>query len=262
MAKKEEPLCYQWKKGENYSQVDKLQSEQTIGDAAFLVFESGRLLNKNLVDEFLVQIPSLAEPLFAIGEVPVAQPPKQKKPSNKKVAAYDYPTEEELANSMKDGKYSMGTAKAIPHPDDMPPVQQVQQSRNDNFAGGLREDGDESMSHADFTQGISHDNLQSYRPPIENPLNAIIDKTKKVELEMNLTLKVKLPVLGFFDMLDDDFVNDNMDGLLNALINKIKQNDLDSQIKNNLIKIYNINTQEQCQQQQQKNITAEEKENN
>jgi len=248
---KQNHKCYQWKKGDNYGKVDKTQSEKKVGEIDYLVFESGRLINKNLIEEFLVEIPSLTEPLFTPEEIPAEQKTSPRgKPSHKAIKPQnDYPTEEELANSLKDGKYSLGKAEVVPHPDDLPP--QPLHGRVDNFAAGLEEDGRETRSPNNFTAGLEEDNRRPQKK-LEDPFISIIDKAKKKEFELNIQLKIKLPATGFFEMLDEDYLNNNLDGLLNSLINKIKQSDLDSQIKENLIRIYNIET---CKQE---DITTEE----
>lgn len=237
--------CYQWKKGDNYGEVDKTQTEKKIGEIDYIVFESGRLINKNLIDEFLVSIPSLEEPMFIPEEIPEAQKttPRGVRKTNVPDPKSDFPTEEELANSMKDGKYSLGQAETIPHPDDLPPIQVKR--HNDNFTAGLVEEGKEHLINNDnFTQGLQEESRANTQKPVVDPFISIIDKAKKKEFNLDIKLTVKLPASGFFAMLDDDYVKDNLDGLLKSLINKIKQSDLDSQIKENLIRIYNIETDE------------------
>lgn len=253
--------CYQWKKGDDYGNCDKVQSEKKIGEDTFIVFESGRLINKKLIEEFLVEIPSLNEPFFSQEDVnneidaknKITKQPVTKAPQRKTaVENYDYPSEEELANHLKDGKYSMGNAKAIPHPDDMPPPR-IEKSK-DNFTTGLVEEGKEHLQrNNDFAKGLTEETRPTRKP--ENPFASIIDKARKKDFTLNLKINVKLPSEAFFEILDEDFVNENIDSMLNALINKIKQSDLDSQIKENLIQIYKLDTL--CQT---KNITTDENE--
>lgn len=245
----EKKQCYQWKKGENGGAVDRTQAEKKVGEVDYIVFESGRLINKSLIDEFLVPIPSLEEPMFDPAEfaaqtVPNPNVNKNSNASLRKTS--DYPSAEELANFEKNGQYSLGKAEAIPHPDQLPPPPPPSANPiNDNFTRGLAEEGKEHLMQNNFTQGLGVD--QSQRKA-HDPIRNLIDKTKKKSFNLSLNLHVQLPVAAFFEMLDDDFVKDNLDSILNELINKIKQTDLDSQLKENLIKMYNINTESIWQQ--------------
>lgn len=238
---KEKELCYQWKKGENYSKVDKVQSEKKVGEIDYYVFESGRLINKNLVDEFLVEIPSLKEPLFISEESKKTQ---KNTPEKRHVQMTNVQDEEVLSESdierlKQDGKLSLGKANPIPHPDNLPktPVK-----KEDNFAKNLSEDGKEYLTQnkkkTDISQGLQVDD--SKKSNSQNSFLNIIDKAKQKEFKLNLVLNIKLPMEGFFEILDDDFVKDNADNILKSLINKIKQSDLDNQIKENLIRIYKL----------------------
>jgi hypothetical protein len=241
-------LCFQWKQGENRGLVDKVATEKTIGEDNFYVFESGRIINKNVVEEYLVQIPSLDQPLFVDDTVvqenravsppvPVKKQNAQRKPSIKRKDV-DYPSEEELSRNMHDGKYSMGNADVIPHPDEIPQMQQQMYNvQQDNFASGIAGEYDDTN---EMTRGLSYEE-PTVRIEKANPVTAIIDKAKKKEFELELKLKVNLPAQGLFDILDDEFVAENLESILNVLINKIKQTDLDEQLKANLISIYNIN---------------------
>lgn len=240
--KKEKEICYQWRQGENYALCDKLQTEKVIGTDTFLVFESGRLINKNMIGEYLIEIPSMDEPILVPEQpVPVAQPQVQQrpqravqKPRNGKKRNYDIPHESEIANLMNNGSYSMGQAEVIPHPDDVNTPVIVEEN---TFMAGLNDEFDEHAQN--FIGNVQEETYAPQQRRI-NPVDAIIDKAKKKEFELELKLKVKLPAQGLFDMLDEDFVKENLDDLLNSLINKIKQNDLDEQIKMNLLNIYNI----------------------
>lgn len=247
--KTEERKCYQWKKGDSYGEVDKAQSEKTIGDQDYIVFESGRLIAKNIIDEFLVEIPSMNEPFFEKEQQQQPQPqqpmnqPVQPAPSGNASMQLDYPSEDELQNVKNGDKYSMGNAAAIPHPDDMPPPV-IKQSPANDITAGLVEEGKEHLlqSAHDMTKGLAVESAPPVAPvaPKKSQFDDIIDKTKKVEYNLDLNITVKLPSAAFFEILDEEFLEAHKDDILNALINKIKQTNLDDQIKENLINLYNL----------------------
>lgn len=241
MSKEKETLCFQWKKGENYGLCDEVQQEKKIGEIDYYVFTSGRLINKALIDEFLVEIPSLNEPMFDPDpHEQIERPPAQRHVQTADIANDEYLSEADVERLKSEGKLSLGKAKAIPHPDDLPPP--VIKKQPDTFVQGLPEDGKEHRHHktsnTDISKGLEVESRKPAPPP--NPFLGIIDKAKKKDFELELLLNVKLPVEGFFTLLDDDYIQSNLDNIMEALINKIKQSDLDSQIKENLIRIYNI----------------------
>lgn len=55
-------LDFQWIKGENLSTPEKFKGIKTVGDFIFIEFQSGRRINKDLVDEYMVTFPALPEP--------------------------------------------------------------------------------------------------------------------------------------------------------------------------------------------------------
>jgi hypothetical protein len=229
---KEKDKPFQWQKGENYGTVEVVEREITLGDVDYLVFKSGRQINKNLLDEFLVRLEDVNQPIIDAS----INPYEKKKTPN---TFTEYPTIEDLQSKQNsDGTFTVGKAETIPHPDEVDKVQQFNKRKQS-------EEGPETRR-----EPIANTNRQvidTVKEPPKSPVYDIIAKAKKEEYELILTVKVKLPVKHFFDLLDDDFVKDNKNIILKEMINKIKREDLDSQIQANLIKIYNI--QEDVQQE-------------
>lgn len=236
--------CYQWKKGKSYGMCDIVQSIKTVGTEKYILFESGRLLAVNLIEEFLVEIPSLNEPLFIKENMSSELSQTHTKPiASNDIDGLKYPHESELINMKNGDKYSLGTATVIPHPNQ---ISQPIVNHNNDITRGLVEEGKEHLitnRQNNIEQRTVIGNTQSLNSS-RNEFDDIIKKTKKKEFDLELKITVKLPSQAFFEILDDEYLEENLDGILGALINKIKQTDLDQQIKKNLINIYNIKNNE------------------
>jgi len=72
-------LDFQWIKGENLSIPEKFKGIKNIGDFIFIEFQSGRRINKDLVDEYMVTFPALPEPPQPQFQTPSPSEPRQKK---------------------------------------------------------------------------------------------------------------------------------------------------------------------------------------
>lgn len=215
---------WQWKKGENYKQIEISSHEDIEEDMTFIVFESGRKINKNLVDEFLVKLESPDFPIITEDALP------EKHLGN---ALLDYPTLEDIqAMQKQDGTFSAGAAVAIPHPNDVEKLKKFNElQQKQSVSAKLK-----------APQQVSEQPINNVSSNVikKSPTFDILNKARKQEYDLTLSIKVKLPIQGFFDLLDEDFVKTNQNAILNDMITKIKQEELDTQLKENLIKIYNI----------------------
>lgn len=226
---------FQWKKGDDYATIETISHETNDEGITYLVFESGRKINKSLVDEFLVQIEHPSVPVLSEHSNPYKD---SEKPITKMLL--DYPTMEEIeAKKNNEGNVNLGKAEAIPHPSDEQKTQAFVKQQETTVARS------KTVTHDPLIAGITENGLQKQdivRPIVkhQSPIVGIIDKAKKQDYELELKISVKLPIVHFFDLLDEDFIEKNKHDLLNEMINKIKREDLDSQLKENLIKLYNI----------------------
>lgn len=232
MAKEIKELYFQWKKSELYGTVETVEREITLGDIDYYVFKSGRQINKTVVYEYMVQLES---PTATV--VDMNHNPYEEDQQKKKNAILEYPTLEEIKQQQNnDGVANLGKAIAIPHPDDIEKVQLF----NQEVQKTAKKQDHIVRSKETYTNDNSYINDNINMTKSKSPVYEIINKAKKEEFELTLSIKVKLPVKHFFDILDEDFVENNKNDILTELINKIKHEDLDSQLRSNLINIYNI----------------------
>lgn len=63
-------LDFQWIKGENLSTIERFKGIKYSGDLTFIEFESGRRINKDLLDEFMVTFPAQPKLLPVPQEIP------------------------------------------------------------------------------------------------------------------------------------------------------------------------------------------------
>ena len=75
----------------------------------------------------------------------------------------------------------------------------------------------------------------------------MISNAKKLDVDINIKLCVNIPYSGFFEMLDDDFVNNNADKFIDEIFNYINDNDsIKNQVKNFLVDYYLISKNKDC----------------
>lgn len=72
-------LDFQWIKGDNLSIAEKFKSIKKIGDFIFIEFQSGRRINRDLIDEFMVTFPAMPEPVHPQINTSTAEENKPKK---------------------------------------------------------------------------------------------------------------------------------------------------------------------------------------
>lgn len=216
---------FQWKKGEHYAKIETIEKEITLGDIDYYIFKSGRQINKEVINEFMVQLESPDMPLVNPSDNPNIGMETSIKKDN---GILNYPSIEELGGQAGQ-EIKLGKAEVIPHPDDMEKTIAFKKSHQGEAQKSIK-----SISN-DMNMGTV-----PFQSPVKNPMTDIINKAKKEKYVLNLEITVSLPVKHFFDLLDEDFVKNNKDIILNEMINKIKREDLDTQLKNNLTKIYNI----------------------
>jgi hypothetical protein len=106
---------WQWLKGENAPNLETTTKEITLGNDEYLVFESGSQVNKKLIDDYIVQIPSLKEPRVSI-ENYLQKQRVTEQVSQEAQQDFKNPGMEQIIDD-KD-KNNLGNAEIIPHPDD------------------------------------------------------------------------------------------------------------------------------------------------
>lgn len=78
---------FQWIKGEYLSTTENYKNTVSSGDAIFLEFSSGRRINMDLLDEYLVYFP--AQPKISQPEQPIVNPTPVKRDSTVTAIVYD-----------------------------------------------------------------------------------------------------------------------------------------------------------------------------
>jgi len=241
---------FQWKKGEHYADVEIISKEFKDEDGdTFYIFESGRRINKNFIDEFMVK---LENPNLPVLDKKENLPPELNEEKRIKSGSLtDYPTEDEL-QSKKSGedKFNLGNADAIPHPDDVEKVREFNQKINSQKQEQPRPVKTNNISQGIPVDGESRKNqeIKNFNTTNQNQTNKtefdIFKNAKKQTFKIRLTLETDLPVKSFFNTLDDKFIKKNKNAIIQELINEIKEKDLDKQLKENLIRIYNLNPEQ------------------
>ncbi len=78
---------FQWIKGENLSATENYKNAVSNGDSIFIEFSSGRRINMDLLDEYLVYFP--AQPKIHHPEPPMVSQPPSKRDSTVTAIVYD-----------------------------------------------------------------------------------------------------------------------------------------------------------------------------
>lgn len=171
----------------------------------------------------------------------------------------NYPSKEELELKRNEsGQYSMGAQTTYaPMPSDEEMYGQIfkqpkQSPKADTMLSGLSYD-DEQISEKvnnfdtfDFAPSSKQVSPQKKiaqekaEPKTSNANSILISNAKKQEVELELIFKAKIPVAAFFEAMDDAYVKKNQNSLLTEIINGLKMNELDKQLKEKLKEFYGL----------------------
>jgi hypothetical protein len=198
---------WQWLKGENAPNLETTTKEITLGNDEYLVFESGSQVNKKLIDDYIVQIPSLKEPRVSI-ENYLQKQRVTEQVSQEAQQDFKNPGMEQIIDD-KD-KNNLGNAEIIPHPDD---AQEMMRWENKH-----KKQVSQSTQQA-----------QTIQQP-QDPLIDLLKKSKKEKVKIKLEVDVELPSNLFLQILLDSY-EDKKDLILNYTLNLVKNKSFDEELK-------------------------------
>jgi len=198
---------WQWLKGENAPNLETTTKEITLGNDEYLVFESGSQVNKKLIDDYIVQIPSLKEPRISI-ENYLQKQRITEQVSQEAQQDFKNPGMEQIIDD-KD-KNNLGNAEIIPHPDD---AQEMMRWENKHK---------KQVSQSAQT-------AQTIQQP-QDPLIDLLKKSKKEKVKIKLEVDVELPSNLFLQILLDSY-EDKKDLILNYTLNLVKNKSFDEELK-------------------------------
>jgi len=198
---------WQWLKGENAPNLETTTKEITLGNDEYLVFESGSQVNKKLIDDYIVQIPSLKEPRISI-ENYLQKQRITEQVSQEAQQDFKNPGMEQIIDD-KD-KNNLGNAEIIPHPDD---AQEMMRWENKH-----KKQVSQSTQQA-----------QTIQQP-QDPLIDLLKKSKKEKVKIKLEVDVELPSNLFLQILLDSY-EDKKDLILNYTLNLVKNKSFDEELK-------------------------------
>lgn len=181
--------------------------EVKLGTDDYLVFKSGAQVNKKLIDDYVVQIPSLNEPKVSIEDF-VSQQKKHKQVEHDVVNDFKN-TGMEHVQDEKDVN-NMGNAEIIPHPDDTQAMIQWEMKHNKP-----QEQDSPTRKPA---------------PKAKDPLLDLLEKSKKEKVSLNVDLELEMPSSLFLKILVDSY-DDKKDIILGFILGIIKDGTLDEEIK-------------------------------
>jgi len=198
---------WQWVKGENMPNVETAIKEIKLGNDEYLVFKSGAQVNKKLIDDYVVEIPSLNEPQISI-ESYLEQQKTVKKIEQTANDTSNYGMEK--IQEKKDVN-NMGDAEIIPHPDDRQELVNWELKYN------------KPQAHA-LTQ-------QAQIAKQKDPLLDLIEKSKKKKVPVKISLELEMPSPSFLEILLETY-EDKEEIMVDYILQIIKGKNLDKELKN------------------------------
>jgi hypothetical protein len=213
MDEKEEPKFevsfWQWIKGEHAPNVETTLKEITLGTDDYLVFKSGTQVNKKLIDDYVVKIPSLNEPKISIENY------LQKQKVNEQVsqdAQHDFnnPGMEQIIDD-KD-KNNLGNAENVPHPDDAQEMMKWE------------------AKHKNAQQSTNQPVNQPQQSVQKDPLLDLLEKSKKEKVKIKIEVDVEIPSNLFLQILLDSY-EDKKDLILDYTLTLMKNDSFNDELK-------------------------------
>ncbi len=149
----------------------------------------------------------------------------------------DYPSEDDLKILKVNGMYDMTNYDI----NKLKKNDVVIKSNNNDIIGDIT-----SIKSNNIINKDNHTNINK-ADDSNDLIKVMISNAKKLDVDINIKLCVNIPYSGFFEMLDDDFVNNNADKFIDEIFNYINDNDsIKNQVKNFLVDYYLISKNKDC----------------
>ena len=219
---------YQWLTGKFKDEVEEVKEV----DGEHIIFKSGNKIKKEDMDDEMKPVGSFND---IDGNVRFNS-----------AKFMDGILQEDLEQYSKgeNGVYSMGQAKPaglLTPEEEARLIAQAQaksaKAKNDAFLAGIPTEDEVSYS-APAPQRAQEPKKsvapQKNAPKQYQPINEIevlINNARKEDVELELSFKAKIPVKAFFGMMDDAFLRKNSNQIIAQIIERIKTNELEKQLK-------------------------------
>jgi hypothetical protein len=219
---------YQWIKGENCGTIESFATEVKSENDTYVIFESGRQINKVLVDEFMVKISGANAPVIQnkisktidnLGNTYVHNQDKRFELVGDKFIVDE--------NADLSTPINVGKAESIPWAE---PTGIVLGPPKDPMFDGIPEDTSHRLPMVN-TPVFQTQPVRAY----EN----LLKTAKKHERDFKISIKMNIPIPSFFDTLDDEYIEQNIDNIISEMVDTLDHTDIKEQIKFFIINYYN-----------------------
>ena len=233
---------YQWLFGKHKDEVEEVREIVDQNNEEYVVFKSGNKIKKN-------DMANEMKPVGAIDDIE----------GNIRFNSAKYMDgilKEDLEKYSKgdSGAYSLGTA----HPAGLlseedaarliaqAQKQQARQAQNDLLAGIPSEDEvvsrrpEAPAPQKNIPQNAPKQMQKAEKSSGKSEIDIMLANAKKEEVAIDINLKAKVPVKAFLDIMDPNFLKKNKSMILDKIVENIKTNELEKQLKDKMKDWYGI----------------------